>query len=292
MWIFYVIIYACIIGFFSVYRKKAAQESNFLFVLALSSTVGFLLIGWNFQQAWMLDQKYILLILCKSFVVSLSWVFELYAVKNYFISALQPLSSIKVVFGFFASMLIFSEETFWWQFIGVAIVGVGLFALNKEPKSSKNKYNDGTYKTKQKYKSILFFVLACLCSETSAIFDKYIMQYALPNQMQWWYMLFISVIVWIYFLVQCLINKKMLISKKDFKNFYIYIVAILLILADQLLFKSLTDPASKASIVSVLKQISTIVSVIYGAYFFKEPNLKRKLTYLGIILCGIIIILL
>lgn len=287
MWIIYIVIYAIIIGIFTVLRKKAVQQSNILFVLAFSSTIGFCLIGWNFYEPINLETKYILLILLKSFIISLSWTFELTAIKNYYLSVLQPISAIKVVIGFFASMFIFSEATFWWQFIGVFIVGFGLFILNKD--SNKDKSSPLTIK--QKRKCIIFYVIACICSECSGIIDKYMLQSITAMQLHWWYMLFISGILWIYFLTQCLIKKKVLISKKDFDNVYLYLFAVLLIIADQFLFRALNDPASKASIVTILKQISTIVSVIFGAYLFKEPNLKNKLLYLGIIMSGIIIIL-
>ena len=39
-----------------------------------------------------------------------------------------------------------------------------------------------------------------------------------------------------------------------------------------------------------LKELSTIMIVIYGAMLFKEPNLKKKLIYLAFILIGIIIV--
>ena len=287
MWIVYVIVYAMIIGVFTVFRKKAVQQSNILFVLAFASTIGFLLIGWNFSEPIQLDTKNILLILLKSFLISLSWSFELTAIKGYYISVLQPISAIRVVIGFFTSMLIFNEATFWWQYIGVFVVGFGIFILNKD--SNKDKSSPLT--KKQKNKCIALYVISCICSEASAIIDKFTLQSITPIQMQWWYMLFVAAILWIYFLIQCLAKKKMLVSKKDFDNVYLYLFAVLLIIADQLLFKGLNDPASKASIVAILKQISTIVSVILGAYMFKEPNLKKKLVYLGIIMCGIIIIL-
>ena len=47
MWILYTTIYALLIGFFTVLRKIASQKSNILFVLAFSSTLGFVLISWS-----------------------------------------------------------------------------------------------------------------------------------------------------------------------------------------------------------------------------------------------------
>ena len=93
-------------------------------------------------------------------------------------------------------------------------------------------------------------------------------------------------------ILYCIKNKKFMATKKDWKNIYIYTSAIILIVADQLLFRGLMDPNSKASIVSILKQITLIVSVIFGALIFKEKGSKNRLYFITIILIGIIIILL
>lgn len=68
--------------------------------------------------------------------------FELIALKNYYISSLQPISAIKVVIAFIANMLIFNEQVVWWKFIGVVIIFAGLITLNQyDRKTLKNANN-------------------------------------------------------------------------------------------------------------------------------------------------------
>lgn len=287
MWVLQVIIFSIIVGFFTVLRKKAIENTNIFFVLALSSSIGFLLIGWNFSQALEVDAKTILLILSKSILIAGSWCLELIALKKYYVSVLQPFSVIRVIVTFFASMIVFSEKVFWWQFIGIIIVFIGIFFLNKDTKKDINE----SFTKKKKIICILCFILSCILSSVSSIIDKYVMMGVNEFQMQIWYMLFISVILWSCFFIECIIKKKILITKSSWSNVYIYLIAVMLILADQLLFRALTDPASKASIVSVIRQISLVVSVIYGGIMYREPYLKERMVYLGIILFGIIIVL-
>lgn len=104
-------------------------------------------------------------------------------------------------------------------------------------------------------------------------------------------MFFDSIFLILITVVVSLIKKKPVITKSDFKNIYAYAVGLILIVADNLLFTGLMDPASKASIAAVLKQITLVVTVLFGGLMFKEPNLKERLYVLAIILCGIIIIL-
>lgn len=121
--------------------------------------------------------------------------------------------------------------------------------------------------------------------------DRFIMVQVTTSQMQFWFMLFVSVLSWIFLLFVSIKNKQIPIKKSDWKNIYIYITGAILVLGDRFLFTALTDPNVLVSGVSILKQLSTVISVIVGALIFKEPNLKRKIVYLIVILTGIIIIL-
>lgn len=306
MWILYASIYATIIGFFSVFKKKATAKTNTLFVLAFHSTLGFLLLSWTaFFDAFKISSQSFLFLLLKSFIVAFMWIFELIALKKYYISSLQPISSIKVVIGFVAGIIIFSEPFVWWKCIGVAIIFVGLVMLNfydakhivkfESSKSNFENMNASTHDEQQlkrnRITAITLFLLSCILSEISAILDKFILNNISPNQMQFWFMMLVSIILWICFFVACIKNKKMLVSKSDFKNFYIYLIAFILIIADRFLFTALSQPDVLVSGVSVIKQISIIVSVVFGGIWFKEPKLKNKLAFLAIILAGIVIVL-
>ncbi len=328
MWILYTSIYAILIGFFTVLRKKATEKSNILFVLAFSSTIGFSLIAWSAGEAILLSWQSILLIFGKSCAVSMSWIFELIALRNYYISSLQPISAIKIIISFFASLLIFGEPFIWWKLFGVAIIFISLILLNrydrqlaKKGKASTNfftnlnnilkssvKYKLHSLKTqeevrllfvqknaqqnlnKRRIKAVIFFVLACICSETSGILDKIIMDQVSPSQMQFWFMLFVSLIIWVVFLILCLKEKKTFVCKADWRNWAMYVFPVILIIADRLLFTALSQPDVLVSGVSIIKQLSSVVAVIFGGLLYKEPKLQNKLIYLAFILVGIVIV--
>lgn len=323
MWILFTTIYGVLIGFFTVLRKTASQKSNILFVLAFSSTLGFLFVSWSAPEAFLVGWQNILLILGKAFIVALAWVSELIALKNYFISSLQPISAIKVVVSFVASLLIFGETFVWWKFIGVALIFVSLILLNHFDKvflkkeGFKNKFAlaQSSLKCMKKYKNsffsdykfvyknqiheklrsnrakaVIFFSLSCLLNVTSGILDKFILNNVSTNQMQFYFMLFVSVIIWIFFFLFCLKEKKMLVHKSDWKNWVIYVLPIILIVADRFLFNALSQPDVLVSGVSIIKQLSTVVAVVFGGLLYKEPNLKIKLLFLLPILAGVAIV--
>lgn len=305
MWILLSVIYGVMIGFYNVLRQKASDRSPILFVIALTCSVAFLAISWSVPEAIAVGGKGVALFLLKSVIVFSLWVFELLAFKNYFMSSLQPISAIRVVISFVLSLIVFNEPVIWWRFIGVAIIFCGLILLNefdrrqlkKDLQASAN-FQEGqnqlilqTESKKRRLKAIIFFIISCLLNEISALLDKFYMDVYLPGQMQFWFLLFVSLFAWVGFLFLCLKQKKWLICKKDWGNWFIYICGIILVVADRLLFTALTYPDVLVSGVSIIKQLSTIVTVILGGLVYKEPNLKQKLLFLAIMLVGIVIVL-
>ena len=324
MWILYAVLYAIFVGFYNVLRKKACEKTNLLFLLAITNTFGFFLVAFAFTEAMQVSANNLILILIKSIILSLSWVLEIIAFKNYYISSLQPISAIKVVLTFVASLIIFDENLVWWRFIGVAIIFIGLISLNQfdkktlknniiqsninnsnlnkraindnkienAEKSNKFILNDieiGNFK-KKRILSIVCFSFSCLLNGISGILDKFILTDVTTNQLQFWFMLFISALFWLYFFIYCIAIKRINIKKSDWKNYLLYILPIFEVLANGFIFMSIGDENAVMSAISVLKELSTIMIVIYGAMLFKEPNLKKKLIYLAFILIGIIIV--
>ena len=286
MWIFYSALYGFFNGFYAVFRKKSAEKTNVLFVLALMSTVGFLLSSWYVVFGVSISAESFLFLLLKSAIVCTAWVLELYALKDYFISVLQPLSAVRVVLAFLLAIIVFSEQVFWWQFIGVIVIFIGILLLRTNTKNEQTNISNSIQK-----RCIILYLIACICQECSSLIDKFTLQTISSYQMQFWFMLFVAIFLWIWFFIVSIKHKKLQANKSDLKNIFIYLAAIMLFVGDQFLFRALNDPASKLSVASMLKQISIIVSVVVGGLVFKEPNLKKKLIFLAMILVGIIIVL-
>ena len=129
-------------------------------------------------------------------------------------SSLQPISAIRVVISFVLSLIVFSEPVIWWRFIGVAIIFCGLILLNEFDRRQLNKDLEGsanlqqeqsqlmlqTERKKRRLKAIIFFVISCVLNEISALLDKFYMDEYLPGQMQFWFLLFVSLFAWAGFL--------------------------------------------------------------------------------------------
>lgn len=336
MWVLFAVFYGILSGVHSVFKKKAAETSNTFFVLALSSTIGFFFVVWCAEEAFLTSWQNVLFVFSKAGIVALAWIFSLFALKNYYVSSLQPIKAIRVIISFVVGILVFNEPVIWWKFIGVIIIFASLISLNLYDKKifkkenfihnkiySVDLLNKSYLKNRTKFSlgnlvevgnrnsyilasqldyvkklnkkriiAIIFFVTASILYEVSGIMDKLILnQGVTTNQMQFWQMFFVSVVLWICLLINCLIKKKNLIKKADWKNIFIYILPVVLIVGDRFLYMSLSQPDVLVSVVSVIKQLSPVTSIVLGGLWFKEPNLKYKLIFLAFVIMGIIIVI-
>ena len=305
MWILFAGLYGIIIGFYTVVRKIASDKSNILLMIAMSSSLGVLLVSWTIPEAFAIDGVGVAVVLGKATIIIVAWVLELLAFKYYYMSSLQPIKAINVVITFFLSLLIFNEPFIWWKLFGVFAIFTALILLNlydrkilqrlvpkwREKHNSVEQLAEGEKKEQKQVLAIFLFIGSCLLNTASGILDKFFLEQYSASQLQFWFLLFLSVIAWIIIIILSIKQRKILLRKSDWKNWYIYLSGLLLVVADRFLFMALADPTVLVSEVSMLKQLSTVTAVIFGGILYKEPGLKFKLIFLAVILVGIVVVL-
>ena len=79
------------------------------------------------------------------------------------------------------------------------------------------------------------------------------------------------------------------IRKSTLKNKWIWLLAVLFVLADKALFVANGMEASKVTIMTLIKQSGCIVTILGGKFVFKEKNVGYKLFCAAIIIAGIVI---
>ena len=134
----------------------------------------------------------------------------------------------------------------------ITIMIIGLILVNTTTNNDSNKKNS--------FKIIILFLISCLCSSISAIIDKKILLHITSGQLQFWFLLFLTIYYWI-----ILLTRKNKINYNNLKkNYWIILVAICLVLGDRLLFIANKIPSSQVIVMTVLKQLSVIISIILG----------------------------
>lgn len=73
------------------------------------------------------------------------------------------------------------------------------------------------------------------------------------------------------------------------KNYWIWILAVIFVIADRCLFIANADPNSTVTVMTLIKQSCSIVTIVAGKLVFHEKNIIHKLVCAFIIISGIII---
>lgn len=295
-WVFLVLFYGVAKGARDVIKKKALTRNTVMEVLFVYTFLAFLCCIPEFPQATGgMPTKYYFLIGIKSFVIFLAWIFSFKAIDSVPISIYGVLDLSRILFSTAFGVFVLHETIGLNQAIGFTLVLTGLIALKVYPAvamSSKEAVAEkGAVSRKKSFekedvrtKYILMILASCLLNAVSGCLDKVYTKDINPSQLQFWYMLYLVIFYGLYFVVT-----RTKISRSVFKNGWIYLMSFIFFLADRALFVANQNPASKVTVMTLIKQSSCIVAIAAGKFIFKEKNIGYKLFCAFIIIVGIVV---
>lgn len=298
MWLFLAFCSAALLGFYDVFKKKALTGNALIPVLTLNTlfcTLIFLplIIGSAFgwidtgspvyvpAGGWEMH-KYILL---KSVIVLSSWAFGYAGIKHLPITIVGPINATRPVMTLVGALVIFGERLNGWQWAGVALAVVSFFMLSRSSKREGVNFAHNRW--------IVCIVCAALLGAASGLYDKYLMSPVIEGgvglnkiAVQGWYNLYQFAMMCVVLFVVWYPHRK----QGDHFRWHWAIVGISLFLsaADFLYFYALSVPGAMIAIVSMVRRSSVIVSFLFGAWVFREHNLRSKAVDLVMVLLGMI----
>lgn len=293
IWIPLILFYGLCKGIREALKKKAMETCSIIEVLFFYTFFAFLLtipfaIG---QDIFGVSVKYHLAILLKSFFIFISWICALNAMKKLPLSIYSVVDMSRMLFSIVLGIIFLGEGLGLFQGIGMVLVLIGVTLVNfkKDKKTGE----------KTTYKAIPLILFACLLNGFSAIIDKYTLsqtpdrwffgsEILTDGQMQFWYMLYLCSFYGLYMLVSCLVKKEKINVVKCLKCPWIYALSILFMLADKAMFIANSNPNSKVATLTVLQQISVIVTILLGKIFYKEKNILYRISCAILIIVGIV----
>ena len=77
--------------------------------------------------------------------------------------------------------------------------------------------------------------------------------------------------------------------KRAVKNKWIWLLSIMFVIADRALFIANADPESRVTVMTLIKQAGSVVTILAGKFVFKEKNISHKLICAAIIIAGIML---
>lgn len=294
IWILLVLAYGIIKGLREIFKKKALETSSTIEVLFLYTFISFLLVTPEIPNAGGVSAGTMVFIAVKSFVIFVAWMAGFTAVKNIPVGLYGVLDQARVIFSTLLGVIVLNEIMDWSEVVGLILVLIGLIMLKFTPGQKKGKLSEsseiasgGNGGNKIRTLFIVLTLLSCFLNALSGLFDKMLMSRGdlTDGQLQFWYMLFLV----IYYLLFIIIRRPGVNWKGALKNKWIWILAVLFVIADRCLFIANGYPESKVTVMTLIKQSCCVVTIIGSRIVFKERNIGYKLLCAGVVIAGIVV---
>lgn len=279
-WVGFVLFYAIIKGIREVVKKKAMTKSSMMEVLLFYTLFSFFLVFLaslkNIRGIILPETKYYFLIFLKSFVIFIAWICAFRSILHLPISLYGVMDMARLLFSTILAIIVLGESLTLPTAIGLSLVIAGLLLVNAR-------------KGQESRKVQLLYVGLTLASgflnAVSGTMDKVLMKDLESGQLQFWYMLFLSLL----YLGYVVLTRTPIHVKNVATNYWIIILSFIFVLADRALFIANGYPNSHVIVMTLIKQCSLIVTVLLGRLIFHEKHILYRLLCGGIILAGVII---
>ncbi len=292
MWLSLAFASAALLGFYDAAKKYSLTANAVLPVLWLNtlfSTLIFLpaLLAAELHLGWFDGTVLAIgtnglqahtLVLIKSVIVLISWIFGYYGMKHLPITIVGPINATRPVLVLVGAMLVFGERLNAYQWTGVVLAMVSLGLLSR---SSRREGVDFVHN-----RWIWFVALSALTGAVSGLYDKFIMSRLDAGFVQSWYNLYQLLMMTVVVAVAWWPKRG---ETTPFRwSWAIPLISIFLSLADFAYLYALRDSDAMISVVSMIRRGSVVVSFLCGAMLFHERNLRSKAIDLAFILVGML----
>lgn len=275
-WVLYTLVFGICKGVREGIKKKALAKNSLFEVLFLYTLIGFILVLPTARNVFDIPHRFYFYIFIKSLLVFTAWICSFNSIKHMPVSLYGVMDMARVVFATILGIAIMGEHASAGQMTGLIMVVAGLILVNVHKKGE-------AAETDKRF--VLLTLLSCLLTATSGVMDKWLTKTVTSSQLQFWYMLFMTLMYGIYIIIS-----GTPISIKTVKtNYWIPILSIIFVIGDRALFIANENPDSRIVIMTLVKQSSVLAAIAAGRIMFGEKGtLKRTLCAL-LIIAGIMV---
>lgn len=291
MWIVYVLFSALGLGLYDISQKVSLRDNAILPVLffsIVSSAVlltPFLVLSNGAPSVLIHTSFYVppadfrthCFIFLKSLIVLSAWLFLYAGMKHLPLTLVEPIKATQPIFTVIGAMLIFAERLNGYQTVGVVITLLCFYLFSVVGKKEGLSFRRNVW--------VWCLIAGTVANAASGLYDKYLMHQFNRMTVQVYYSYY-------QVLVMGVITGLLWYPKRKegtaFKwRWSIVLIAVFLCCSDFLYFYALSVPGSLIAVISPLRNAGQLLPFAYGAFFFREKNLKWKMFCLIGALSGI-----
>lgn len=284
LWMCLVLLYGTLKGIRDIAKKKALTKSGVVEVLFVYTLLAFLFTIPSTGSVTGVPIKELLMIAFKSFIIFVAFLCSFYAIDKMPVSLYGVIDLSRMLFAMILGVVVLGEVLRWNQMVAMVFVAAGLLLLKYRPKKERaSRQEESKLPT---YVFVLAFISTFL-NAVSGILDKILMGTGkiTSGQLQFWYMLFMA----IYYGIYVLVTRTKIHWKDVLKNPYVWVISILFVVADRALFIANGIQGSRVTVMTLLKQICCIVTIVGGRLIFKEKDTLKRFICACIIITGIVL---
>ena len=282
MWMWLVLLYGLIKGAREIVKKKSLQYSSVAEVLFFYTLFAFLMVLPDCKNAMGISVHMLGWIFLKSLIIFCAWILSFKAIKKMPISLYGVLDLSRVLFATLLGSVVLNEVMSTNQILGLILVAMGLLLLKVHIPLKKT---DKDEKDKVKPIIVIFSLLSCMLNALSGLLDKILMRDLNSSQLQFFYMLFLVLLYGLYMWI----GKEEVNLKKAVKNPWIWLLALLFVIADRALFLANADPESKITIMTLIKQSGCVVTLAAGKWIYHEKHVLHRALCTVLVVVGIVV---
>ena len=284
MWLILALCSALGLGFYDIMKKLSVRDNNVPGVLLLNTIFGTLLmspviIGGLMHGYYGLGNTVTghLLIGLKAVIVLSSWILGYFAIKHLPLTIQGPINATRPVMVLVGALIIFGERLNLLQWAGILLGFASLFFISRI--GSKEGFS------LRSSKWLWMSIGATTLGAISALYDKYLLGFYKPLEVQAWYSLYQACLMGL--LVFALGRWHTAGATPLQWRWSILGISIFLTAADLAYFYSLSMPDSMISVVSMIRRGSVLVSFAYGVLVPHDRHVREKLIDLGVLLLSL-----
>lgn len=300
MWLSLAFLSAALLGCYDVFKKHSLRDNAVIPVLLLNTVFCSLFflplilgssLGWIAEGSqWFVPTGDITmhgLILLKAVIVLSSWILGYIGIKHLPITIVGPINATRPVMVLLGALFVFGERLNAWQWAGVAVALLSFYLLSRSGRREGINFAHNRW--------IYCVVFAAILGAVSGLFDKYLLSPLSQGgegldrmAVQGWYNLYQCGMMWMVFFSMWYPMRR---RTTPFKwKHSIVLISVFLTMADFMYFYALSMPDALVSVVSMIRRGSVVVSFVFGAWLFREKNLRAKAFDLLLVLLSMVLL--
>ncbi|MEK6861716.1 MAG: EamA family transporter [Nanoarchaeota archaeon] len=282
-WLILTVLSAAILTIQRIFQKKVLiKEHATMYLTTFCFMMWIILLPFIPIYGIDADLNILLIIIFKSFILSISWLLIVKAYRHMELSAVEPLKNFSPFLLLILAFIFLKETPTIIQLVGVGFILFGGYILEGVIHPHGFKHINVLFRGKY----IHYIFLSLIVGAFSGILDKIVLAKVSVLTMMFFEFLFASIFTFIYQSVKYKGYKDIIYSLKT-NGLLIVLVAITTLISDWAYFRAVAIPDSLVSLVVPVRRLTSLFIVIIGGELFHEKSIIEKTLACLVMLVGV-----